>query len=83
MEIGLIYSNKDPKQVATRNFVRNYIKERGILAHLVETEKEVDCPAISIDGCSISKGKNSPKTKSRFPKLADIAKAIEQNVWSL
>ena len=83
MEIGLIYSNKDPKQVATRNFVRNYIKEHGILAQLIETKKEVDYPTISINGCCISKEHHSKKTKPRFPKLADIAKAIEQNVWSL
>ncbi len=83
MEISLIYSSKDPKQVKTINFVRKYIKERGILAHLVETEKEVDYPTISINGCCIPKEHHSKKIKSRFPKLADIAKAIEQNVWSL
>ncbi len=93
MEIGLIYSEKDPRQIKTRNFLRNYLKEHGILAKFTEKKQKVEIPTITINGCRIftemSKVKvsdDSIKTKpaSRpFPKLIDIAKAIEQNLWSL
>ena len=87
MEIGLVYSSKDPRQAAARDFVHRYIKEHGILAHVVETEQPVQTPTITVDGCCIS-GSPLPATKGlskrlRFPSLDEIAAALEEKVWSL
>ena len=86
MEIGLTYSSKDPRQIQTRDFVRKFIKDRGILAHLVENEQPVKAPTISIDGCCISDNIYTAATnrrKIKFPTMDDIAQALERNIWSL
>lgn len=87
MEIGVIYSGKDPNQLITRDFVRKFVKERGILAKIIEKEKPVQVPEIIIDGCRINKttDKNSIKErKSLIPlTIQDIAKALEKTIWSL
>ncbi len=86
MEIGLTYSSKDPRQIQTRDFVRKFIKDRGILAHLVENEQPVKAPTISINGCCISDNvyiAAAGKRKVQFPTIDNIARALERNIWSL
>ncbi len=86
MEIGLTYSSKDPRQIQTRDFVRKFIKDRGILAHLVENEQPVKAPTISINGCCISEDVYTAaagKERAKFPTMNDIAQALERNIWSL
>jgi len=86
MEIGLTYSSKDPRQIRTRDFVRKFIKDRGILAHLVENEQEVKAPTISINGCCISDNiytAAAGRKMVKFPSTEDIARALERNIWSL
>lgn len=88
MEIGLVYSSKDPRQAEARDFVHQYIQEHGILAHVVEAEQPVQTPMISVDGCCITCG-NSMATarglnrRMKFPSLEEIAAALEEHVWSL
>ena len=87
MEIGLIYSSKDPKQAKTCDFVRRFVRERGILARIVESEQPVKTPSITIDGCTVvGSGVVRPKTNgltTHFPSTKEIAKALEQSIWCL
>lgn len=85
MEIGLIYSRKDPRQTRARNFLRKYIRERGILARIIETEKAVESPTVIIDGHALKERRTqvrSPKQKM-YPGVDDIARAIDKHTWSL
>ncbi len=88
MEIGLTYSSKDPRQLEARNFVRRFIQDRGILARIVEAEKDVKAPEITINGWCVtepsrieSSGKKT--ATSFFPTLDDLARALEQTIWTL
>lgn len=85
MEIGLIYSNQDPQQFAARNFVHRFIRERGILANIVESEQPVSSPTIIINGRTLTDLRQSPResTTRMFPNIDDIARALEQHFWSL
>jgi hypothetical protein len=87
MEISLVYSSKDPRQARTRDFLRKFVEERGILARFVETEQPVKVPTIAIDGCCITHPKTSGKSAKKhsvpFPTLDEIARAVERNIWCL
>lgn len=87
MEVELVYSNRDPRHVQARAFVKNFIRERGILADVVETEKPVRVPTISINGCEIKPGEASRKPDESkpgvFPSLEDISRALERGFWCL
>lgn len=85
MEIGLIYSEKDPRQTAARNFVHQFVLERGILARIVESKQPVETPTIIINGRALTDLRHTPRETSArmFPTLDDIARALEQHVWGL
>jgi hypothetical protein len=85
MEIGLIYSKSDPKQTAATNFVKRFIRERGILAKIVESEQQVNSPTVIINGHYLRDMRTKPRVGSRrmFPDIDDIARALEQHLWSL
>lgn len=85
MEIGLIYSGKDPRQKKARDFVRKFVQERGILARIMENECEVDSPTVIINGRALKDQRKTPReTKpGMYPSIQDIAKALEQQVWCL
>ncbi len=85
MEIGLIYSRKDPRQAEARDFVRRFCQERGILARIIESEQPVESPTIVINGQALRDRRQQPREESSrmFPALDDIARAIEQHVWAL
>lgn len=85
MEISLIYSEKDPRQTATRDFVRQYVQERGILAEIFESKQPVESPTVIINGQALADRRHAPRELATrmFPTLDDIAKALEQHVWSL
>jgi hypothetical protein len=85
MEIGLIYSEKDPRQTAARNFVHRFVLERGILARIVESKQPVETPTIIINGRALTDLRHSPRETSgrMFPTIDDIARALEQHFWSL
>lgn len=85
MEIGLIYSEKDPQQKEARNFVQRFIRERGILADIIELTQPVKSPTIIINGHRITDQRSEPRGKDApmFPGLKDIERALEQHLWSL
>jgi len=85
MEIGLVYSSKDPRQLKTRDFIKNFIKERGILANVIETDKPVKSPTVIVDGLALTDLRKKPRGEktSHFPSLKDIAKALEMHAWCL
>jgi len=85
MEIGLIYSKDDPRQAETREFVLMYIRERGILAQIVESNEPVKSPTVIINGEALKEKRRSPRSPrpSMFPALADIARALDQHVWAV
>ncbi len=87
MEIGLIYSSKDPKQAKTCDFVKRFVREHGILARIVESEQPVKVPTITLDGCTIV-GSAQPNADGKggvgkFPSTKEIAKALEKSIWCL
>ncbi len=85
MEIGLIYSDKDPEQKEARNFVMRFIRERGILADLIEHQQPVTSPTIIINGHRLADQRSAPRGKNSpmFPGIDDIARALEQHLWSI
>jgi hypothetical protein len=85
MEIALIYSNQDPKQTETRNFLRSFLHDRGILARVVESVQPVTSPTLIVNGHALRDLRHSPRGKNprMFPDNEDIAAAIEQHLWSL
>lgn len=85
MDIGLVYSSKDPRQLKARNFVINFIKERGILANVVESDEPVKSPTVIINGHQLTDLREHPRRKSArmFPDLEAIAKVLEKHAWCL
>lgn len=85
MEIGLVYSRKDPRQAKAREFVRRFIKERGILARIVETEKAVKSPTVIINGHTLKDRRTLARSdrSKMYPAIEDIARALEKHIWSL
>lgn len=85
MEIGLVYSSKDPRQREARNFVWRYVQERGILARIVEEDRPVQTPTVIVNGRELTDLRSKPRggTSEMFPSLEHIAKALEEHVWCL
>ena len=88
MEIRLIYSGKNPDHTKACDFVKQFVKDRGILARIVESDKSPSSFEVAVDGCSVvdteplyNMTKN--KKKNRFPTVKDIARAIERHIWCL
>ena len=85
MDIGLVYSQKDPRQTKTRDFVRDFVKRRGILASIFETQSDVSSPTLIINGLKLTDQRRAPREESpqMYPSIRDIADALERHVWSL
>ncbi|MDH3892761.1 MAG: hypothetical protein OEV49_16995 [candidate division Zixibacteria bacterium] len=88
MEIGLIYSSKDPRQTKTREFLRRFVSERGILARFVETERPVKTPTVSINGrivtcSSVESDSNDESIAAHIPTTKDLTRALEKSIWCL
>jgi hypothetical protein len=85
MEIALIYSNKDPKQTETRNFLRSFIVERGILAEVIESIQPVTSPTFIVNGHTLKDLRQVPREKNArmFPDKDDIARALDQHLWAV
>jgi len=85
MDIGLVYSHKDPRQTKTRDFVRDFVKRRGILARIFETQSDVTSPTLIIDGRTLTDQRKTPREDSpqMYPSIRDIADALERHVWGL
>lgn len=85
MEIGLIYSGKDPRQMQARNSLRAYLRERGILAEFTETETDVKSPTFIVDGHTLTDERRRPRQdqSAMYPNVKDIIAALERHVWCL
>lgn len=85
MDIGLVYSENDPKQTATRDFLRDYVRRHGINATIREELKKVPSPTVIINGEALTDQRRAPRDKNApmFPGLKEIASALEKHLWSL
>ncbi len=83
MEIGLIYSGKDPRQAKARDFVREFVRERGVLARIVESEQPVKSPTVIVNGEALKDQRREPRSKHEpmYPSTADIAHFLERHLW--
>jgi hypothetical protein len=86
MDIGLVYSDKDPRQTQARDFLRRFVKERGVLANIFEAKKDVTSPTLIINGQALKDLRRQPREGQEhkmFPAIADIASALERHIWVL
>ncbi len=85
MEIGLVYSSKDPRQREARDFVRQFVQDRGILARIYESDQPVDSPTLIINGQALTDLRKQSRDKghSIFPSIKEIARALDRYTWSL
>ena len=85
MDIGLVYSQKDPRQTRARDYVHEFLRKRGILARVFETESDVTSPTVIIDGHALKDQRRAPRDSNApmYPSIKDIAEALERHVWSL
>jgi len=86
MEVGLVYSSKDPRQALTREFVVNFLSDRGVLAEYTEFDQPVEVPVLTVNGRAVRPSgsrKDRIPNGSRFPSLEDITKALERGIWCL
>lgn len=85
MEVGLVYSSRDPRQQRARDFVINYIKERGILARIIESDEPVESPTVIVNGQTLTDLRQKPRRRgaAMFPDLESIARILEQHAWCL
>jgi len=85
MEIGLIYSKTDPRQAEARDFLKRFVEQRGIVAHIIESEQPVASPTLIINGQTLSEQRIRPRgaAAEMFPSADDIAHAVERHIWSL
>lgn len=83
MDINLIYSKDDPKQTEARDFVYQFVEERGILAHIVETVEPVKSPTFIINGLQFRDMRTHPRSAdpAMYPSIPDIAQLIEHHIW--
>ena len=85
MEIGLVFSSKDPKQKKARDSVKQFIDSTGLLANYSELDKKVKSPTLNINGLSLTE-KRKMKRKaqiSMYPNSNDMLQFIEQHIWRL
>ena len=85
MDIGLTYSEKDPRQAKAREFVRHFVEESGMLASILEDRRNVKSPTLTINGHTLKDRRHKPRGKNppMFPGLQDLAAALEHHLWSL
>ena len=85
MDIGLVYSENDPRQTEARDFLRKFIKKHGVMATMMESEENVASPTVIINGWTVKDRRKSPRTADApmFPGLKEIAAALEHHLWSL
>jgi len=85
MDIGIVYSQKDPRQTKARDFVVNFVKKRGILAQVFEAHSDVDSPTLIINGHTLKEQRQTPREDQpqMYPSIKDIAEALERHCWTL
>ena len=85
MDIGFIYSKNDPAHIAARDFVKQFVRDKGILATIKESDQPVVSPTVIIDGEVFTNMRQQPRTDNprMYPAIIDIAQAIEMHMWEL
>ncbi len=85
MEIGLIYSRRDPRQAEARDFLKRYLQQRGITASIIEHDQPVDTPTVIINGQTLKEKRTKPREAGErmFPDLEAIATALDLHAWTL
>jgi hypothetical protein len=86
MDIGLVYSEKDPRQKQARDFLRRFVRERGVLANIFESQRDVASPTLIINGQALRDLRRRPREgqeNKMFPAIPDIASALERHIWGL
>ena len=84
MEIDVVYSNRDPEQRSTRDFVVRFIKERGMLAQVHEyAGDEVRSVVLVVDGIALKEKRHNPRPEdpAPYPTIEVIAQTLEQHAW--
>ncbi|MDD3732453.1 MAG: hypothetical protein PHU88_08785 [candidate division Zixibacteria bacterium] len=84
MEINLIYSKDDPRQTKARNFVKQFLHDRGVLAKVFESDQPVKSPTLIVNGQILTDSRQKPRgTDTRmYPGIDDIAEVLEKHIWS-
>ena len=85
MEIGIVYSDADPQQCETLEFLRRYIDQHGIRARIIETPGPVESPTIMINGHELKDQRKKPRGENdpAYPGKTDIARALDLFCWAL
>lgn len=86
MDIGLVYSDKDPRQTRARDFLRRFIRERGVQANFYEKKQDVNSPTLIINGQTLTDLRRKPREGQEnrmYPAIPDMAKALERHIWCL
>lgn len=85
MEIGIIYSKKDPRQTKARNLVAKFIREKGLTAELKEEHQEVKSPILIVNGRALKDERREPRLPNdpMFPGINEILQELERSIWSL
>ena len=85
MQIGFIFSSKDPKQKRARDYIKGFIEQHGILAEFAESDRPVSSPTLYIDGIAISDNRKQPRenNSAMFPDIPQIKEMLEYHTWCL
>ncbi len=85
MEIGLIFSSKDPRQAQARDFIAQFIRDRGVLARVVESEQPVSSPTLIVNGRTLrdQRRKSRSTGNDMYPSTADMARFLERHLWGV
>ena len=84
MEINFIYSKDDPHQARARNFVKQFLTDRGVLAKVIESDQPVKSPTMVINGQILTDSRRKPRESNprMYPGIDDIAEILEKHIWS-
>lgn len=83
MEVNLIYSKSDPRQCQVRDFVKSYVKDRGVLASITEKDEAVDRLTVVINGHRLVDNRRSKRDGQAFPGVEEIAQELERHAWGV
>jgi len=85
MDVGLVFSGKDPRQIEARDYLLKFIKEHGILAQYNEIERPVKSPTLIVDGFALRDLRSKPRNNNpvMFPNKEDMVKVLEKISWGL
>ena len=85
MDIELVYFSKDPRQAKARAFLHEFVVGRGILAKIVESDRPVKSPTVTVNGRSLSDLRSNPRSDGArmYPGVNEIAQIVEQQAWGL